>query len=462
MSGPPRFSHRALRLAASARLRRLTLRRAGRACVAVPIVLAACVATPSAAAASVLVHAGTDGVAGPIVAGADGAMWFLGSTMVERVTTRGRIRRFRVSGDPNLFDLVTGPDGNVWVSDSGNSSIDRVTPAGVTTRFAMPHRAIPRAIASGPGGDVWVVDEDAEAILRVAPSGQLRSYPVGVLPAAITGGPDGNVWFTTYGSAGGAAVYRLTPGGALTRFARPGADVLNSIVTGPDGNLWLAEGVIRGPDRIARMAPDGTATDFTMPGDVTPGELGAGPGGQIWFTEAGRGDIASMATTGGAVAQHPLPVCGVPADGIAAAPDGAVWFTSGYLGAVGRLDPSAAPGPCRPYVPHCRGRAKLTRHGAVAFHWSCSDASPRFRITANRRLRSVVDSVGVFGCERAGARAFDCTDVHSEQDIAAGEGRLLVRGAACGARRLVLHVTAYFLPSVVNLRPLRFRLSGPC
>ena len=102
------------------------------------------------------------------------------------MTTAGAISTFE---DPagqvsNPEEIVTGPDGNLWFTNSGTTParIGRITPAGAIATFA------------GGQSDVGH-------------------------PTHLTSGPDGNLWFTTLRTASGfgrGPVGRITPSGAFS------------------------------------------------------------------------------------------------------------------------------------------------------------------------------------------------------------------------------------------------------
>jgi streptogramin lyase len=403
------------------------------------------------------------GLSGPLTAGPDGAIWYVASNQVARVTLVGFASQFRVGASNTVLqDIASGPDGNLWLTDSGQAAIARVTPSGASTEFPVPGGGVPETITPGPDGNLWFTESVASALGRITPSGQFSNFPIPNAATGITAGPDGNVWFTSFGGA--SAVYRVTPRGTVTTFPRPGSPVLESIATGPDGNLWFTEALFPGPNKIARMTPGGSVTEFTMPQNVSPQLIVSGPDGNLWFTEMNAGAVGRITPTG-TVTQFLLPVCGVPADGVAAGPSGTMWFTSTYLNQVGWFSVAGAPGSCRPYVPHCTGKAKRRGATRVSFRFTCSDTVPTFTITANRPVRAVSDAPSsVFGCSRAGPRSGRCTGIHEEQ-VSFGEGHLVVNNPCRPHnRRLALTVTAHLNSNLttVNLRPLTFKLTGPC
>lgn len=134
---------------------------------------------------------------------------------IGRMAPDGDLSEFFVSTtandmQPNIADVTTGPDGNLWFTETTANKIGRMTPASTFTEFSIP---------SSP------------------------SSPIG-----ITAGPDGNLWFTEsdLGLAGGSyglgKIGRITPKGVITEFPLPGTD--NNpldIFAGPDDSLWFTQ-----------------------------------------------------------------------------------------------------------------------------------------------------------------------------------------------------------------------------
>src|SRR5260370_42584593 len=79
------------------------------------------------------------------------------------------------------------------------SSTSALAASGIT-EYPMPNGA-PGAqyITTGPDGNLWVTDTFHNTIVKMAPSGStLASYTIptaGSQPYGITAGPDGNLWF---------------------------------------------------------------------------------------------------------------------------------------------------------------------------------------------------------------------------------------------------------------------------
>jgi streptogramin lyase len=260
-------------------------------------------------------------------------------------------------GDCFLNGIVAGPDGNLWITQSGGKSlvtyppaIDRITPAGTMTSYPLDSGSIPWGIAPGADGNLWFTDYALSMIGRITPEGAITEYPVPTQnsgPSAICSGPDGNLWLLELGANQAA---RVTPAGIVTEFPIPAPNGQTpSITAGADGNLWFTESV----GRIGRITPTGMVTEFPLPTpESLPLQITAGQDGNLWFTEDSPDtvpntpvhflNIARM-TPSGVISEFTTPGL---ADwgythGIARGPDGNIWFgaTTSSTG-VGRIKPS--------------------------------------------------------------------------------------------------------------------------
>jgi virginiamycin B lyase len=223
----------------------------------------------------------------PMTAGPDGNLWFseyaAAVPEIGRITPAGAFTEFPLPagyGPPS--SLTAGPDGNLWFSDYSVSGpeIGRITPAGALTEFPLPAGyGPPSSLTAGPDGNLWFSEQppgarSPGAIVRITPSGALAAFPLppgygplssswqppGYGPqSSLTAGPDGNLWFSEQppGFNSSAAIVRITPSGAFTKFSLPSRHAsTGGLTVGRDGNLWFVE-LFEGskPARIARIDP---------------------------------------------------------------------------------------------------------------------------------------------------------------------------------------------------------------
>ena len=189
-----------------------------------------------------------------------------------------------------LSSITSGPDGNLWFTESRGDSIGKITPSGKVTEYpAFGYKAgIGLSdLTFGPDGNLWFTEFDKNLIGSIAPSGVVTQFLVPTQSSglnSITSGPDGNLWFTEHV---GNRIGRITPGGTVTEYAIPTANSsLNSITSGPDRNLWFTE---RNSNRIGRITPGGTVTEYAIPvGSGLLNSITSGPDGNLWFTHGER------------------------------------------------------------------------------------------------------------------------------------------------------------------------------
>jgi virginiamycin B lyase len=236
------------------------------------------------------------------------------------------------------LDIVAGPDGNLWFTESAGNKIGRITTAGVITEFTTASGlSTPEGIVAGPDGNLWFT-ERAGRIGKITTSGVITEFtlpsPVNTFPSLITVGPDGNLWFT---EMGGFNIGRITTAGVITEFPLPNGEFgqPESIVQGSDGNLWFTES---NTNKIGKITTAGVITEYPNPDAaaalrvITPG-----PDGYLFFTEAQTDQLAAITTAGvfKGEATPPTPAPGLGYIGLG--PDGAVWFSEQKANQLGRL-----------------------------------------------------------------------------------------------------------------------------
>jgi virginiamycin B lyase len=235
--------------------------------------------------------------------------------------------------------ITSGPDHNLWFTESQGNNIGRITPAGAITEF--PASGGPTGITAGPDGNLWYAELSGNNIGRITTAGAITEFPIttaGGGPLWIVGGPDGNLWFTEVQAN---KIGRITPAGVVTEFAIPTANSGTEILTaGPDGNLWFTE---TNANLIGRITPAGVVTEFTLPiGQTGPLAITTGPDGNLWYTDVGSNQIGVMTTAGTSVNAFTIPTSGSEPLGITTGADGNLWFGEFQGGQIGQVTPAGA------------------------------------------------------------------------------------------------------------------------
>ena len=241
--------------------------------------------------------------------------------------------------------MTAGPDGNVWVAESGGTgAIARVEPDGTVTEFDTGLTAgDPWDITVAKDGNLWFVNRDPAVIGRIELDGTITEFTTGLTPnsrpSAITTGPDGDVWFVQ--SATGRIGVLCVDDGTITEFdtGLTASEALTDITAGPDGKLWFT---LNGdPGGIGKMTTSGSVTVFTngLTPNSRPVGIAEGSDGALWFTEsAGSGAIGRITTSGQIEEFTDGLTPGMAPWMIAPGPDGNMWFTeNGLLGRVARI-----------------------------------------------------------------------------------------------------------------------------
>jgi virginiamycin B lyase len=193
-------------------------------------------------------------------------MWFTGSHADESGEPNGVVGRVTQSGEVEVFELpperrpgeiVAGPDGNLWFTESGEgefSRVGRITPQGRIVHFRLPgKKVVAGPIAVGPDGNLWFGESPREdrpggraRIGRIDTMGRIREFrlPARSFLPALVSGPGGRLWYTARSGHGNLAIGSLSMDGTATEVeclpSSPACEIdADALAAGPDGALWL-------------------------------------------------------------------------------------------------------------------------------------------------------------------------------------------------------------------------------
>lgn len=344
-----------------------------------------------------------------IVQGPDGNLWFIEKS----VSKIGRV----VPGPPpaitdyNTADagaqpegIAVGPDGKVWYTEG--TKVARFTPGNPPAShqsFAGLGLLSGQGLAAGPDGNMWVVDSTGNQIVRVKPGDGTAAAPIPLDPGFggrnITPGSDGNMWATGFG---GQKIARITPAGSVTYFDAPQGNPWD-IVAGPDGNLWYtAQGT-----HIGRSRVDGSITPFTSKG-TDPFGMTVGPDGALWYAEfasdaIGRIDRSGTSTTLGGL------TAGAGPRFIASGPGRTLWFTEQVGNRIGRITGIDLPQPpggdkVAPVLRHLKLSARRFRLGSRLPSASAVGTGTTLRFELSERATVTLSFAKASRGRRAGGR----------------------------------------------------------
>ena len=325
---------------------------------------------PLAATNGITEYSGPFQYAEHIVTGPDGNLWVTSSGSSGGWGQDNTIVSVRPNGttqatysvptnNPGLGGLTVGPDGALWFTETVAGKIGRITTGGQVTEFPLPtvsvdvgfpsgpiqEAPIPTDIVSGADGALWF-NEGLLGIGRITTDGQISRFPVaGAQVDSLAFGPDKALWFTNTEFKN--TIGRMTADGTVTMFPLPqDFSEPTDIQAGPDGALWFLETI---GQKVGRITTDGQISEFALPKlDNQLGGFTFGPDGNLWITASAyydHGATLIRMTPSGALNTFDLANSTVYPMGITVGPDKALWFTEFKGDAIGRVDPSNLPAP---------------------------------------------------------------------------------------------------------------------
>jgi streptogramin lyase len=257
----------------------------------------------------------TDSRMGPgsMVPGPDGKVWFDGginnapppvgpanNSYVASITPSGAITQYAVGNAYPLGGLTVGPDNNLWFTYI-NFSIGSATTGGTITTYSPTYgnsltiRA--NDVVSGSDGNLWMSSDQGALYKYVISTGTVTVYPTppvfpgaapgSMIPLRILVGAD-NLFYLSSGSE----VAKMNTSGA-TVATYPFNNVLgtNGQMTSAYGAVWVPLGVNGdGKPMLARITTGGSYAEVALPVTASPadqnapvGALVLGSDGRIWY-----------------------------------------------------------------------------------------------------------------------------------------------------------------------------------
>ncbi len=207
------------------------------------------------------------------------------------------------------FEITSGPDGNMWLTNISTGKVDKVTMTGGITEYAT-EKDEPEGITTGPDQNLWFVEHSIRHVNHMTTSGALTTYTLtrtGTYNVGIVKGPDGNLWFTE--SESKYIVKINTKDEVLGEYLLPTGSKPYGIAVGPDGNLWFAD---NGTDKVGKITTSGVITEYALPAGSKPYGLLASTYGDMLVTENGTSKIGKVNVTTGAVTEYALPAGSQP------------------------------------------------------------------------------------------------------------------------------------------------------
>jgi virginiamycin B lyase len=198
-----------------------------------------------------------------IVSAPGGFLWVTmeGTGKVAKVDPIGHVVESALNDGARPAALALGPDSALWVVETESATLGRVGLDGSASSFPLPtdgaifKGTLNSDIVTGPDGNLWLSQEDGPFVGKVIPTQTQPEYVRFEVPeeeggtTLISRGPRGDLWYATKGGAIGS----IAPDGE--EVGDPGCPLkdcapIEALAEGPEGELWFASG-----EAIGRYLP---------------------------------------------------------------------------------------------------------------------------------------------------------------------------------------------------------------
>jgi len=199
--------------------------------------------------------------------------------------------------------LALGPNGNVYVANTGTGDIDEVTPSGSISLFVSTGYFSLDSIAFDGAGDLYAAEainpdgSPVSTVEKITPGGSVSTFSTGVsgpLGLAVEGNNlfVANFWTNSVDEIALSGPLAGLPSTFASGLSEPSALAFDSA-----GNLFVANGEA---DTIDEFAPNGSGSQFADNTVSVPDALTFGPNGNLYVT-GGLNDPIDEYTPGGAL-----------------------------------------------------------------------------------------------------------------------------------------------------------------
>lgn len=344
------------------------LRRA--AVIALVALVAPAFAAPAGAAESSLYPLPTETRAGGLVAGPDGAMWFVGShgpeyeggegNYIGRVAGNWEVSEFPLPKGAGAGAPIDGPEGDLWFpsypAKGPGFGVTRMTTGGQMQEFRLSKSGGEVEAIAALGADELLVaathfrhNKVKGHVLdryAVTPTGltlrqRLTRPPVCAVTAFAVGG-DG-FWYAEQCEphrpvkpSWHSRIVHVVSGLEPARAYRlgPKSSVM-SLAIDPEGGLWFGSFGDSGQRiEFGRIAPSGVLTTWPVP-NGEPFSITLGPEGRLWFAIRDQQRVTRELQSIGPAGDLGTPICAGPdceytPYGLATGPEGQLWYSVEY------------------------------------------------------------------------------------------------------------------------------------
>ncbi|MDX2218804.1 MAG: collagen-binding domain-containing protein [Burkholderiales bacterium] len=183
--------------------------------------------------------------------------------------------------------IVQGPDGQLYVSNSGDNTISRVSTTGSIETFVSSGLSSPNGLAFDATGNLFVANSGTQIIKRITPSGVQSTYASGLSsPSAIRFDGQGNLFVANRGNN---TIAKIPPNGTPSLFAKSLVNSPLSMRYDSQGNLYL----LGSDGQLVMLNTSDTATVIAS-GLAAPQGVALAANGDVYVTSASNGRLVKV------------------------------------------------------------------------------------------------------------------------------------------------------------------------
>jgi streptogramin lyase len=252
---------------------------------------------------------GIDGVSDMTV-GPDGNYWFTetNANKIGKLTPQGALTEYQLPQGRCTYPtgITAGSDNNIWFVETteqntgcgAKSFLAKLTLDEVFTEYPIPGVNMGYTIVTGPDGNLWISGSSTyslqNTIIKATTEPAYTSYNTSGYPFNIVEGKNQDLWFSQYYPqyVPTKKMAHITSSGVISEFPITNTDWIEALAVDANGDVWYMD---LNANQISKMDINGVITSYPLSQRLAASsDMIFGPDGNIWFVESQSGIIGKI------------------------------------------------------------------------------------------------------------------------------------------------------------------------
>jgi hypothetical protein len=161
------------------------------------------------------------------------------------------------------------------------------------TEFTIPGINAGHNILTGPDGNLWVAGGVEGSLIKATTEPSYTIFDTSGFTQNLIQGKNQDFWFAQY--QGSTQIAHITTSGVITEYPTPNIDIIIALAVDDDGNLWFMDIYA---DKISKMNYQGEITSYLLPKKLNQAiDMIFGPDKNLWFVETTTGKVNKIDTS---------------------------------------------------------------------------------------------------------------------------------------------------------------------